>query len=215
MKKKNLTILEVGKEVLKMASQNINFTQKMLDESFVDAVKLLHKTSGNIILSGIGKSGIIAKKISATLCSTGTFSYFIYPNEAFHGDFGMIKPGDTLIVISHSGETKELLLFLDTLKKYKFENKIIAITSKNDSIITRYADIILQTHVIKESHDEDMKLIPTTSTTVTLALGDALTIALQKLKGFKLKHFYKYHPGGKIGSELKMMTKNESSYNNK
>lgn len=198
-------ILQVGKDILKMASININHTQEMLDESFIDAVELLNNTSGKIILSGIGKSGIIAKKITATLCSTGTFSYFIHPNEAFHGDFGMIKPDDTIIVFTHSGETKELISFLEIIKGSKFGNKVIAITSKNNSKIVKFADIILQTHVVKESDDEDIKLIPTTSTTVTLALGDALAIALQKLKGFKIEHFYKYHPGGKIGSELRMI----------
>lgn len=199
---KNTLILQIGKDVLKTASINIRYTEKMLDDSFVDAVKLLYKTKGNIILSGIGKSGIIAKKITATLCSTGTFSCFIHPNEAFHGDFGMIKPQDTIIVFTHSGETKEILAFLRIIKSKKYDNKVIAITSKKESSIEKYVDIVLQTHVIKESDDEDVRLIPTTSTTVTLALGDALAIALQKLKGFKIEHFFQYHPGGQIGVEL-------------
>lgn len=192
-------ILEIGKNVLKSAAANIQNTQRLLDESFISAVKLLYITKGNIILSGIGKSGIIAKKIAATLSSTGTFSIYIHPSEAFHGDFGMINSKDTLIIFSHSGETKELLDFLRIEKKLNPKNKIIVITSKENSTISNYADITLLTHVTVENGDEDLRLIPTTSTTVTIALGDALAIALQKLKGFKIDHLFKNHPGGQIG----------------
>lgn len=192
-------ILEIGKNVLKIAATNIQNTQRLLDKSFINAVKLLYITKGNIILSGIGKSGIIAKKIAATLSSTGTLSIYIHPSEAFHGDFGMINSEDTLIIFSHSGETQELLDFLRIEKKLKPKNKIIVITSKENSTISNYADITLLTHVNEENDDEDLRLIPTTSTTVAIALGDALAIALQKLKGFKIDHFLKNHPGGQIG----------------
>lgn len=192
-------ILQTGKNVLKIAAINLQKTQGLLDESFVHAVKLLYKTKGNIILSGIGKSGIVAKKIAATLSSTGTLSIYIHPSEAFHGDFGMINSKDTLIVFSHSGETKEILDFLRAIKNFKPRNKIIAITSRRNSTISQCADITILTHVKEESADEDLKLSPTTSTTVTIALGDALALALQKLKGFKINHFLKNHPGGQIG----------------
>ncbi len=194
----NGSILQIGKNVLKTAAKNIQNTQRLLDESFVNAVKLLYKTKGNIILSGIGKSGIVAKKIVATLSSTGTLSIYIHPSEAFHGDFGMINSKDTLIVFSHSGETKEILDFLRVIKNFKPRNKIIAITSKRNSTISQCADITILTHVKEENDDEDLKLSPTTSTTVTIALGDALALALQKLKGFKIDHILRNHPGGQI-----------------
>lgn len=195
---KNDPILQIGKNVLEITATNIQNTQRLLDESFVNAVKLLYRTKGNIILSGIGKSGIIAKKIAATLSSTGTLSIYIHPNEAFHGDFGIIKSEDTLIVISHCGETKEVLDFLRVVKNFKQRNKIIAITSRGNSIISQYADIAILTHVKEENNDEDLKLIPITSTTVTIALGDALVMALLKLKGFKIDDFLKNHPGGQV-----------------
>lgn len=196
---KNVLILQVGKNVLKVAATNIQNTQRLLDESFVNAVKLLYKTKGNIILSGIGKSGIVARKIAATLSCTGTLSIYIHPNDAFHGDFGMINSKDTLIVVSHSGETKEILDFLRIVNNLKPRNKIIAITSRANSTISKCADITVLTHVKKETDDEDLILIPTTSTTVTLVLGDALAMALQKLKGFKIDHVLENHPGGQIG----------------
>lgn len=196
---KNGSILQIGKNVLEIAATNIQNTQRLLDESFVHAVKLLYKTKGKIILSGIGKSGIIAKKIAATLSSTGTFSIYIHPNEAFHGDFGMIKSEDTLIVFSHSGETMEVIDFLRIVKNLKLKNKILAITAKENSNIAQYADITILTHVGEENNIEDLGLVPTTSTTVALALGDALALALQKLKGFKIDHILKNHPGGQVG----------------
>lgn len=201
----NEEIIQAGKDVLKIAAENISYTEQLLGESFCDAVKILHATKGNIIVSGIGKSGIIAKKIAATLSSTGTFSYFIHPSEAFHGDFGMIKQEDTILLFSHSGETEELLKFLHVIRKLHGNNKIITITAKENSTLALTADAIILTHVKKENHDNDFKYIPTTSTTVTLALGDALAIALQKLKGFKVTHFFRFHPGGDIGKTAKKL----------
>lgn len=197
-------ILEAGKDVLKMAAENIAYTESMLDESFCEAVTILHNTKGSIIVSGIGKSGIIAKKIAATFSSSGIFSCYVNPNDAFHGDFGMIKPEDTLLIFSHSGETEELLRFLSVVRKLNGNNKIIAITAKNDSTLALTADVVVLTHVVKENNDEDFRYIPTTSTTVTLALGDALAIALQKLKGFKSIHFLRFHPGGNISKQAKI-----------
>lgn len=204
---KNDPILQTGKNVLKTAAKNIQNTQRLLDESFTNAVELLYRTKGNIILSGIGKSGIVAKKIVSTLSSTGTLSIYIHPSEAFHGDFGMINPKDTLIVFSHSGETKEILDFLRVIKNFKRRNKIIVITSIRHSTISQYADITILTHVKEENDDEDLKLSPTISTTVTIALGDALALALQKLKGFKIDHILKNHPGGQIGNFRNIINK--------
>lgn len=192
-------ILHTGRSVLELSSQSIARTSKHLDHEFCRAVNTLYATKGNIIVSGIGKSGIIAKKIAATLTSTGTFSAYIHPNDAFHGDFGMIKRDDTLLIFSHSGETEELLSFLTVAKKIHGDNPVVCITSKAESSIAKLADVVVLTLVTIESLDEDFKYIPTTSTSVTLALGDALAIALQKKKGFKITHFLDFHPGGAIG----------------
>ena len=196
-------IISTGKGVLKLAADNITRSEEMLGEPFREAVYLLHNTKGNIVVCGMGKSGIIAKKIAATLSSTGTFSYFIHPSEAFHGDFGKIKPEDTILLLSHSGETDELLKLLSIVKKLQKDNKIITITAKSNSTLAAASDVVILTHVLRESHDDNFRHIPTTSTTVTLALGDAIAIALQKLKGFKEAHFFEFHPGGNIGSIAK------------
>lgn len=204
MNRKSL-ILKVGKDVLQMASDNIKQSQESLGDEFFEAVDALYNTKGHIVVSGIGKSGIIAKKIAATLSSTGTFSYYMHPNEAFHGDFGLIKPEDTILIFSHSGETEELIRYLAVIKDLHSGNKIITITSGINSTLALCSDITLYTHVAVENNDDDFKLIPTTSTTVTLAMGDAVAIALQKVKGFKISHFLKYHPGGNIGKQLKQL----------
>jgi len=196
-------ILGIGKSVLKIASKSIDFVHESLDDSFVEAVKLLYNTKGNIVLSGIGKSGIIGKKIVATLQSTGIPSSFVHPVDALHGDLGMIKPEDTVIVISNSGETEELVTFVKIIKSANFGNRIITISSNNNSSIAKCSDIVLQTHVKTENEEENFRLIPTTSTTVTLSLSDALVIALLKKKNFQIKNFYRNHPGGKIEQELK------------
>jgi len=148
---------------------------------------------------GIGKSGIVARKIAATLSSTGTFSLFVHPVEALHGDFGMIGRDDVIIVISHSGETPEVINFANIVKK--FGNKIIAITANEKSELGKLADIILPTHVREEACKicTTFNLAPTTSALVESALGDAISSALQEMKGFKQEHFVRLHPGGTLG----------------
>jgi arabinose-5-phosphate isomerase len=192
-------IIQIGKDVLKLAADSISLNEQSLGESFLSAVHMLHRTNGSIIVCGIGKSGIVAKKLAATLSSTGTPSYFIHPVEAFHGDFGMIKPGDTLIMLSHSGETDELIRFLKVVRNLHSQNKVLTITAKNNSTLAIASDAVVLTHVVIENHNEDCRRIPTTSTTVTLAIGDAIAIALQRLKGFKAADFLQLHPGGNIG----------------
>lgn len=198
-------ILKVGKDVLKLAADNIRHSRETLGETFYEAVMTLYNTKGHIVVSGIGKSGIIAKKIAATLSSTGTFSYYMHPNEAFHGDFGLIKPYDTILIFSHSGETEELIRYLAVIKDLHSTVKIVTITSGLNSTLALYSDITVYTHVSIENHDDNFRLIPTTSTTVTLAMGDAIAIALQKIKGFRISHFLKYHPGGNIGKQLRKL----------
>lgn len=196
-------IIRTGRETLKMAADNIALMEQTLGEAFRDAVYTLHETRGKIIACGIGKSGIIAKKMAATLSSTGTFCCFIHPSEAFHGDFGMIKPEDTILLFSHSGETKELVQFMHGVRNLHEGNQVIVITAGVDSTLAKASNTVIVTQVAKESHNQDFRHIPTTSTTVTLALGDAIALALQTCKGFKEADFFKYHPGGNIGKIAK------------
>jgi arabinose-5-phosphate isomerase len=192
-------IIQTGRDVLRIAAENISNAERSLGAPFRDAVYALHRTKGSIVVCGIGKSGIIAKKVSATLSSTGTRSCFIHPSEAFHGDFGIIEPEDTLILFSHSGETAELIKFLNVVRNLHEKNTVITITAKSNSTLALNSDLVVLTHVSKENHDDELKHMPTTSTTVTLALGDALALSVQKLRGFKAEHFFRFHPGGNIG----------------
>ncbi|QQG46320.1 MAG: SIS domain-containing protein [Candidatus Niyogibacteria bacterium] len=197
--KPKINVLQIGKEVLKNESGAIQVVGKKLGSSFVKAVELLYRAKGKIVLAGIGKSGIVARKIAATLSSTGTFSLFVHPVEALHGDFGMLGKDDVIIIISNSGGTPEVINFANIVKK--FGNKIIAITSGEKSALGKFADIILLTHVREEACKicTTFNLAPTTSSLVESALGDAISSALQEMKGFKQEHFAKFHPGGTLG----------------
>ncbi|QQG45135.1 MAG: SIS domain-containing protein [Candidatus Sungiibacteriota bacterium] len=194
-----INILQIGKEVLKNEADAIQTVGKNLDSSFIKTIELLYHAKGKIVLAGIGKSGIVARKIAATLSSTGTFSLFVHPVEALHGDFGMVQKDDVIIVISHSGETPEVVNFINILKSHG--NKIIAITANKTSTIAKLSDIILLTHVKEEACKicTTFNLAPTTSALAELALGDAMSSALQEMKGFKREHFMKFHPGGTLG----------------
>ncbi len=192
-------VINAGKDVLTLASENIMAVRMGLGDSFYEAVNALYKTKGNIVVSGIGKSGIISKKVAATLSSTGVFGHYIHPTEAFHGDFGMIGPEDTFILFSNSGETHELIDFLKVIRQLHSQNIVISVTAVSDSTLATESDIVILTCVERESNDYNFKHIPTTSTTVTLAVGDALAIGLQKMIGFKHDQFFKFHPGGSIG----------------
>lgn len=192
-------ILEAGKAVLNLAANRLIYVSNLLDESFTKSVKMLSKCRGNIVISGMGKSGIIAKKLAATLCSTGTFAHYVHPSEAFHGDFGKINHDDTLILFSHSGETEELIKFVKKAKELYPLIETILITSNNKSSLAKNANWVINTHIEFEHHDSNFSSIPTTSTTVSLAIGDSLAVALQKQKNFKAEQFYKLHPGGSIG----------------
>ncbi len=197
-----VNVLQIGKEVLKNESDAIRIVEKKLGSSFVKAVELLYRAKGKVVLAGIGKSGIVARKIAATLSSTGTFSLFVHPVEALHGDFGMMGKGDVVIIISNSGETPEVVNFANIVKK--FGNKMIAITSDEKSELGKLADITLTTYVKEEACKicTTFNLAPTTSALVESALGDALSSALQEMKGFKQEHFAKFHPGGELGKRV-------------
>lgn len=174
------------------------------DENFARACDLIKNTSGRIIVSGVGKSGHIASKIAATMASTGTPAFFVHPSEACHGDLGMILNNDVLIAISHSGQSSELLTILPILKNRGV--KIITITSNNNSSMAKIADVHLCTYVEEEAGP--LNLAPTSSTTSTLVLGDALAIAVSSVKDFTREDFAKSHPGGALGKRL--LVKNEN-----
>lgn len=162
------------------------------------ALKLIVECKGHVILSGMGKSGHVGRKISATLASTGTPSFFIHPAEAFHGDLGMITPYDLLILISASGETDEILKLIPSLRQ--FGNRIIAITNHSESTLAKHADATLE--LMMESESCPNNLAPTTSTTLTMAIGDALAVALIHQRKFLPTDFARYHPGGSLGRRL-------------
>jgi len=184
--------------VLTEEAQALKRLADSLDESFSAAVELLAKTKGRVVLTGVGKSGLICKKIAATFSSTGTPAFFLHPTDAAHGDLGMLRGEDTVIAVSNSGETEELLTIIPLIKSFGIP--VIAITSNPKSSLARLSDIILDLKVKKEACP--LNLAPTTSTTLTLALGDALAAALMKKKGFKPEDFARFHPGGKLGIRL-------------
>ena len=167
-------------------------------EEYRTALRLMVGCKGHVIVSGMGKSGHVGRKMSATLASTGTPSFFIHPAEAFHGDLGMITPYDVLILISASGETDEVLKLVPSLQN--FGNKIIAITNNAHSTLAKHADATLELNMSSESCPNN--LAPTTSTTLTMAIGDALAIALIRERHFKPDDFARYHPGGSLGRRL-------------
>src|SRR5690242_15559739 len=169
-----------------------------LDGTFVDVVELINVSAGRVVTMGVGKSGIICKKISATLASTGTPSFFMHPTEAIHGDLGMLVKGDVVLAISNSGETEELIRILPSVKRVGAE--IVAITGNPASTLARGADHHLSAAISKEACP--LGLAPTASTTATLALGDALAMALLVRRGFREEDFAFLHPGGKLGKRF-------------
>ncbi len=187
-----------AKRVLEVEAGAILGLIDHLDHSFVDVVERISGNSGRVITMGLGKSGIICKKISATLASTGTPSFFLHPAEAIHGDLGMIVRGDVVLAVSNSGETEELVRLLPSIKRIGAE--IVAITGNPQSTLAKGADHHLSAAISKEACP--LGLAPTASTTATLALGDALAMALLLRKGFKEEDFAFLHPGGKLGKRF-------------
>ncbi len=192
------TALELAKQVLAIEAEAIQGLAARLGQSFLDAVALLLNCKGRVIVSGIGKSGHIARKIASTMASTGTPAYFVHPAEASHGDIGMIAHDDVLIALSNSGESEELLSIVPLLKRQGA--RLIAITGNADSALAHEADVHLDARVDKEACP--LNLAPTASTTAALALGDALAVALLDAKGFGAEDFARSHPGGALGRRL-------------
>jgi arabinose-5-phosphate isomerase len=192
------TALDLAKQVLAIEAEAIQGLAARLGASFLDAVALLLNCKGRVVVSGIGKSGHIARKIASTMASTGTPAYFVHPAEAIHGDIGMIARDDVLIALSNSGESEELLTIVPLLKRQGA--RLIAITGNANSSLAREADVHLDARVEKEACP--LNLAPTASTTAALALGDALAVALLDAKGFGAEDFARSHPGGALGRRL-------------
>ncbi len=193
-----MDILQIAKDVFISESQEIARLETLLTDDFVKAVNAIFKTKGKCIVTGVGKSGLIGKKIAATLASTGTPSFFLHPSEAYHGDLGMIEQDDIVLLISNSGETDEVLKIIPYLKFNHIT--MIAMTGNPCSTLAKNSDFHLNISVSKEACP--LQLAPTTSATATLVMGDALAIALMKLKNFKETDFAQFHPGGNLGKKL-------------
>jgi arabinose-5-phosphate isomerase len=187
-----------AKRVLKLEADAIYKLADSLDSSFSKAIEFMGEVKGRIIVTGMGKSGHIARKMAATFASTGSAAYFVHPSEASHGDLGMISSGDLVIALSNSGETKELSDLIAYTRR--FSVPLVAITSKADSALGSAADITLTLPKAPEACP--LRLAPTTSTTLMLALGDAIALALMQEKNFSATDFHTYHPGGKLGKQL-------------
>jgi arabinose-5-phosphate isomerase len=187
-----------GRQVLELERDVIAAAADRLGESFGRAVQLLHACTGRVIVSGVGKSGLIGRKIAATLTSTGTPTTFLHPTESVHGDLGIVGAHDVAILLSKSGETVELLPLMDQLARLGVPS--IAITGNVDSTLGRHAQVALDAAVREEACPHD--LAPTTSTTLALALGDALAVVLLEAKGFRREDFARFHPGGALGRKL-------------
>jgi arabinose-5-phosphate isomerase len=190
--------IERGRAVLRMEREALAEAERRLDERFARAIELIASAAGRVIVTGVGKSGIVGRKIAATLTSTGTPATFVHPVESVHGDLGIVGPDDVAILLSKSGETQELLPLLEHLKRHGV--RIIAFTGTLDSTLGRHADVVVDTWVSEEACPHD--LAPTTSTTVALALGDALAIVLLERKAFRREDFARLHPGGALGRQL-------------
>jgi arabinose-5-phosphate isomerase len=190
--------LTLARTVLQTEAAAILALVPRVDARFVRAVELLRDCRGRVVVTGMGKSGIIARKIAATLASTGTPAFFLHPAEAIHGDLGVIQGGDVVVALSHSGETAEILRLLETIRRAGAW--IIALTGHPDSTLGQFAEVTLDCHVDKEACP--LNLVPTASTTAALALGDALAMTLLVEKGFRAEDFANLHPGGKLGKRL-------------
>jgi arabinose-5-phosphate isomerase len=190
--------LDLAREVLTTEAEAILRLRERLDDSFLRAVDLIAACTGRVVCTGMGKSGIICRKLAATMASTGTPALFLHPAEAIHGDIGMVAVGDLVIAVSNSGETEELLHLVEVLKR--LGAPLIAMTSNPDSPLAGHADVHLNLGVDREACPHN--LAPTASTTVALALGDALAMAVSVRKGFRPEDFAALHPGGKIGRRL-------------
>ncbi|MBP8156906.1 MAG: KpsF/GutQ family sugar-phosphate isomerase [Flavobacterium sp.] len=192
------TILASAKKTILSESEAIAKLVDFVNDDFVKTVEIIYNATGRLVVTGIGKSAIIAQKIVATLNSTGTPSLFLHASEAIHGDLGMVQPGDVVICISKSGNSPEIKVLVPLLKR--FGNKLVAITGNTTSCLGKEADYVLNTYVESEACPNN--LAPTNSTTAQLVIGDAIAVCLMEMRNFTAEDFAKYHPGGALGKKL-------------
>lgn len=209
--KDEISIINKAKHTIEMESKAISNLANLVTNDFANAVNLIYNSKGRVIITGIGKSAIIASKIVATLNSTGTPAVFMHAADAIHGDLGLILKDDVVICISKSGNTPEIKVLVPLIKSAK--NKMIAITGNNESFLGQQADFVLNAFVEHEACPNN--LAPTTSTTAQLVIGDALAVCLLELRGFSSNDFAKYHPGGALGKKLYLRVNDISSVNEK
>src|ERR1700685_2944781 len=190
--------LNTARRVLQIEAQAIQDVLARLDGRFEKAVDLLFSCKGRVVVTGMGKSGLVGRKISATLSSTGTPSFFLHPADALHGDLGMLTRGDSVLAVSYGGETEEIIRLLDTLKR--LEAPIITLTGNIQSTLAKASDIALDVSVREEACS--LNLAPTASTTVAMAVGDALAVSLLGRRGFQPQDFADLHPAGRLGTKL-------------
>lgn len=193
-----MNILDTARKVLKTEAEAVLALIEKLNGNFEQAVEMIYKSRGRVVVSGMGKSGLVGKKIAATLSSTGTPAFFMHPAEASHGDLGMVTSDDVIIAISNSGETEEIVGLIPFLKR--FDVGLISMSGNPDSTLSRVADASLDVSVKEEACP--LGIVPTASTTATLAMGDALAVALLIKRGFKEEDFAFFHPGGSLGKKL-------------
>lgn len=193
-----MNLIKLAQETFQIEADALLKASQRLDQNFLDAIALILATKGKLIITGVGKSGLVGAKMAATFASTGTSSFFLHPTEALHGDLGMISKGDTLLAISSSGESEELTKILPHIKRFNIP--LIGLTGDKGSSLGTYADVVLDIAVEKEACP--LGIAPTTSTTLTMALGDALAVSLMHKKGFKKEDFASFHPGGSLGKKL-------------
>lgn len=197
MEKEN-SIIEEARRVLSIEAGAIEEVSRRLDSRFAEAVEFLSCCAGRVIVTGMGKSGLVGKKIAATLASTGTPAFYMHPGEASHGDLGMVTPTDVVLALSNSGETAELVALIPFIKRFKI--KLISMTGSMSSTLAAASDMALDVGVSEEACP--MGIVPTASTTATLALGDALAVSLLIKKGFRQEDFAQFHPSGALGKKL-------------
>lgn len=205
-----MNTIDTAKRVFQIEAEAIQALSQQLDNHFSQSVDAILTTEGRVVICGMGKSGLIGKKIMATLASTGTPCFFMHPGEAFHGDLGMVSPKDIFIALSNSGETEEVIKLIPFLKDNG--NLIIAMTGRPDSTLAQNADFHLNIAVPQEACIH--QLAPTSSTTATLVMGDALAVALMEKRDFKPQDFARFHPGGSLGRKLLTRVKHEMKSDN-
>ncbi len=191
-------VLDIARKVLRTEAEAVLSLVQKLDQGFADAVDLMLRSKGRVIVTGMGKSGLVGKKIAATLASTGTPAFFLHPAEAQHGDLGMVTSQDVIIAISNSGETEELVCLIPFLKR--FNVGIVSLTGNAGSTLSKNADITIDISVMEEACP--LGIVPTASTTAALAMGDALAVALLMKRGFREEDFALFHPSGSLGKRL-------------